>query len=82
MTREEALDSIDIEYDVEGYEIPDESLTSFTDTISLVSKIYNYFESKTCGNCIAWSCELHCEELDIVTDEDFGCNWWIIKENK
>ena len=46
MTRIEALDSVEIEYDTEGYEVPDESMTSFSDMINLISKIYDDFEKE------------------------------------
>lgn len=52
-----------------------------TNENSQIEEIYSYEKdysgnenSRTCKNCKAWSCEIHCEVLDIRTHEDFGCN--------
>ena len=39
-----------------------------------IQRIYNDLAKETCENCISWSCEIHCEILDMATDEEFGCN--------
>jgi len=62
--------------------------TAYPESMSVLSgmkQIWNEmqqeFNSRTCENCKAWTMEKHCEELDTVTDEDFGCNRFERKQN-
>jgi len=63
MTREEAKDLIEIEYD---------SLDNYCDSnhCSVIDQIYDDFESRTCENC------KHCNTELIWTIKD---NKWLIK---
>ena len=95
MTREESLDAIEIDYDTEGYAVPIESMTSFTDVVNLVSKIYDDFESRTCESCKHnkfkkttvkddgfFECDLLYMESSSWWTTDFGCNKWAFKDDK
>ena len=42
--------------------------------MQLKNEMWQEFNSRTCGNCSNWDCEIHCTFLDMPTDEDFGCN--------
>ena len=96
INREQALDEITIDWDVEGYEPSEESMTSYSDTINLVAAIYDSFEAQICGNCKHYrfsEClnlptyvhvgkySLDEEQMYLEVESDFGCSQFKPKIN-
>jgi len=47
-----------------------------------IDMFFDNFESRTCDNCIHWNNSLMCNELQIRTFDNFGCNIFKEKETK